>query len=107
MKTFYGIIVIFGLLIGVCISTIGIHIKNNLEDKHSSFNANQIEKAPLGRGEHEYLYTHDPKSKSIPKGRLKQAKEYTKNRLKLKSAIPNIEWEERGPDNISGRTRAS
>ncbi len=59
-----------------------------------------------GRGAHEYLYTHDPATKSIPKERLLVAKEYTRRLLSQKAAIPNVNWVERGPNNVSGRTRA-
>ena len=59
-----------------------------------------------GRGAHEFLMTHDPKTNSIPRDRLLPAKEYTRQLLSRKSAIANVNWEERGPNNVSGRTRA-
>jgi len=53
----------------------------------------------------EFLKTHDPKTNSIPRERLLEAKRYTKQLLKEKGAIPGISWEERGPNNVGGRTR--
>lgn len=60
----------------------------------------------------EYIKTHDPNTKSIPSERLLKARKIAKKRLEQNTkrgpsdVIPNIEWEERGPDNIGGRTRA-
>ncbi|MEM1328080.1 MAG: T9SS type A sorting domain-containing protein [Bacteroidota bacterium] len=54
----------------------------------------------------EYLKTVDPKTNTVPRERLVQAKAYTENILRQKGAIPSIVWEERGPDNVGGRTRA-
>lgn len=54
----------------------------------------------------EFLKTVDPSTNTVPKERLIKAKAYTEQLLREKGAIPNIEWEERGPDNVGGRTRA-
>jgi len=59
-----------------------------------------------GRGAHEYLMTHDPKTNSIPRERLLPAKAYTQSLLDRETPIPGVNWEERGPNNVSGRTRS-
>jgi photosystem II stability/assembly factor-like uncharacterized protein/methionine-rich copper-binding protein CopC len=59
--------------------------------------------------EFEYLKTFDPSTKTIPRERLFKAdqiiKEYFKKN-KEKVAIAGVKWQERGPDNVGGRTRA-
>lgn len=59
-----------------------------------------------GRIAHEILMTKDPKLNRVPRERLMEAKSYTKTLLRKKTAIQNINWTERGPSNVSGRTRA-
>lgn len=54
----------------------------------------------------EFLKTRNPKTNTIPKERLFEAKRYTRQLLREKGEIPGISWEERGPDNVGGRTRA-
>lgn len=52
--------------------------------------------------------TMDPKTGDVPRERLYSAWLYMKSRQQGfgKAAIPNVEWEERGPNNQGGRTRA-
>jgi len=59
-----------------------------------------------GRYQHEWDMTHDPKTGTVPRERLIEAKEYTSRLLSQKAAIANVAWEERGPNNVSGRTRS-
>lgn len=60
----------------------------------------------------EFEKTHDPRTNTIPSERLKKAKKIAAKRLSQNAlkgpadAIPDIEWEERGPNNVGGRTRA-
>lgn len=61
-----------------------------------------------GRFQHEFDMTHSWKTNTIPSESLYEAQLYTQKRLKKKEkdAIPNIQWDERGPTNVAGRTRA-
>src|SRR6056300_1376495 len=60
--------------------------------------------------QHEFDKTHDPKTGTIPFERLLLAEQYYNemSNLKTKTDAPfsNIKWQERGPNNIGGRTRA-
>ncbi len=58
-----------------------------------------------GRAEHEFLMTHDPATGTVPTDRLMVAKRYTQTLLSnSRSAV--LQFEERGPSNVAGRTRA-
>ena len=54
----------------------------------------------------EYLKTVDPATNTVPRERLLKAKAYTEQLLREKAAIAGVDWEERGPNNVGGRTRA-
>lgn len=56
--------------------------------------------------EQDFLMTMDPSLGRVPFERLRQANEEMALRLLEKSAISGIDWQERGPDNVGGRTRA-
>lgn len=62
--------------------------------------------------EQEFMLTRDQKLNRIPKERLLIAEDYRKRKLKNKSdlgqftAVSGINWSERGPSNVGGRTRA-
>ena len=63
--------------------------------------------------EHEFQMTKDPETGEVPKFRLIAANEYRDrlvaeqlNSSSERSALSGIDWEERGPDNVAGRTRA-
>jgi photosystem II stability/assembly factor-like uncharacterized protein len=60
------------------------------------------------RKELEFEMTKDPKLDRVPIERLITAKRTSDNLLKTadRSGIGNINWEERGPNNVGGRTRA-
>ena len=61
------------------------------------------------RGVHEYIMTHDPNTNSIPRERLlnaMQIAEAKKSSFAYSMRMTEINWEERGPNNIGGRTRA-
>jgi len=56
--------------------------------------------------EMEYLMTHDPKTGKIPPKALWEAYQESKRRRDADGVSPSdIEWEERGPWNVGGRTR--
>lgn len=58
--------------------------------------------------EQNFEMTRDPKTNTIPRDRLWKAIEYLKQqeRYQHKAAITPLEWIERGPNNVGGRTRA-
>lgn len=60
-----------------------------------------------GRFAQEFLMTRDPRTNTVPKERLLQAFEVAeaKRAQRAGDALP-IYWEERGPNNVGGRTRA-
>ncbi|MCB0580372.1 MAG: hypothetical protein KDD10_13810, partial [Phaeodactylibacter sp.] len=62
----------------------------------------------MGRYHQEWLMTHDPATGTIPRERLLRAYKVAQQRrqaLGVRSGIIPILWEERGPNNIGGRTR--
>ena len=62
-----------------------------------------------GRFEQEFLMTHDPVTNSIPRDRLLKAFRIAQQKraqmAQAERAIP-IYWQERGPNNVGGRTRS-
>lgn len=61
------------------------------------------------RLEQEKDMTMDPKTGIVPRKELFVAQKEMWNQqasLAQKTAIPNVQWDERGPDNVGGRTRA-
>lgn len=61
---------------------------------------------PRARMEAEMVPVRDPATGKIPLERLVQAREEIKKRLNRSIAVSGISWNERGPNNIGGRTRA-
>jgi len=56
--------------------------------------------------EQNFLMTVDPALGYVPSERLKIAYERSKETRSMRGAIANVSWNERGPNNIGGRTRA-
>lgn len=56
--------------------------------------------------EQNFLMTMDPKLRQVPYERMRTANRRVEQLLLEKSAIAGVEWEERGPNNVGGRTRA-
>ena len=56
--------------------------------------------------EQEFEKTKDPKLNTVPRERLKDARKIASQKLALKNAVSSLNWQERGPDNVGGRTRA-
>lgn len=58
----------------------------------------------------EFELTKDPSTNTVPRERLLPAWEEAKRRISLntstRSGITELQWEERGPNNVGGRTRA-
>jgi Ig-like domain CHU_C associated/Secretion system C-terminal sorting domain len=67
---------------------------------------------PIERQNWERRLTADPKTGNVPLAELENARTdmfrtINRNRsLRINSAIPNVKWAERGPNNVGGRTRA-
>lgn len=60
---------------------------------------------------HEFKITKDPVLNRVPRERLVAAEAYRTQKLAAKTgwtlgAVPGLIWEERGPNNVAGRTRA-
>lgn len=59
---------------------------------------------------HEIDRTKDPKTGVVPYEELEKAERYylamAENKNKTNTPLANIQWEERGPNNVGGRTRA-
>ncbi|MEO9484797.1 MAG: T9SS type A sorting domain-containing protein [Ekhidna sp.] len=53
-----------------------------------------------------FLMTVDPKTKTVPTDRMVSAFEKQKRSRILTDAISGVSWQEEGPNNIGGRTRA-
>ena len=56
--------------------------------------------------EQNFLMTVDPELGYVPSERLKIAYERSKETRSMRGAIADVAWNERGPNNIGGRTRA-
>ncbi len=54
----------------------------------------------------EYAKTFDPSTGTVPRERLLEVEEYIRKHQNSRAAISGINWVERGPDNVGGRTRA-
>ena len=102
-----GILILFGIVI-LTENRIPTTESTSIISKEVLKNPNRPELRQVieGRGEHEFLMTHDPKTNTIPKERILEAKTYTEQLLNRRGPIPGINWNERGPNNVSGRTRA-
>lgn len=67
---------------------------------------------PSARAAFEYEFTKDPKTGLVPRGELETSRSIMfkmidqMKRMRTTGAIPNIEWKERGPNNVAGRVRA-
>ncbi|MBL7755015.1 MAG: hypothetical protein JNM44_11110, partial [Chitinophagaceae bacterium] len=56
--------------------------------------------------EHDFLMTMDPALGDVPKERLTFAHDEANAILQTKAPIAGVQWTERGPNNVGGRTRA-
>lgn len=67
---------------------------------------------PAGRAAWERSIVKDPQTGLVPRGELENARtemlDWFKDvkQLRRAAAIPNVNWKERGPNNVGGRTRA-
>ena len=114
MKTKYKLLAIAAiLLIGVSYHYFTTYTslnicENEIEEIHEEEEEEAKMEMTMGRFDQEWLMTHDPETATIPRGRLYKAYKIAQKRrqqLAQKSGIIPIFWEERGPDNVGGRTR--
>jgi hypothetical protein len=61
---------------------------------------------PAERFNFENIKTMDPLTGKVPYDELEKARGLMNNYFSVMAQIPGIEWKERGPNNIGGRTRA-
>lgn len=67
---------------------------------------------PKGRFLWEYEMTRDPKTGIVPRDELEKSREIMFKMIdlikekRISGAVPNIQWAERGPNNVGGRVRA-
>jgi PKD repeat protein len=82
---------------------------NSYQKLYFSSKSKAKEQRPDLRGMREYLMTADLSNNLVPKERLIKAINTTKNKRKsldYKRKMTEVNWLERGPNNIGGRTRA-
>lgn len=85
------------------------HPYNHRKYTPKEWNAISKPDRPDLAAEQNYLMTIDPRLRRVPSERLIEARKRTFSSLarnKNKRAIQNVRWEERGPNNVGGRTRA-
>ena len=118
-KIFTNLITISLLLYGVVIlndfiKTLPENEVESLYRKYRGISKNELKKIPkkdrpdLAKLQ-DYLRTMDPKTGKVPIDGKLLANIATQDRIKslqYRSAIPGVEWQERGPSNVGGRTRA-
>lgn len=82
--------------------------KEYSEEEEGKMEAKRI--AGMAKFEQEIAMTKDPKLGYVPYERVLVAKEYVKNLIdrqkKQRGAIAGINWQNMGPNNVGGRTRA-
>jgi hypothetical protein len=66
----------------------------------------QRKDSPSQRATYEYNMTKDPKTGLMPLNELEKSRDIMTRMMKLMAPIPSVNWQERGPNNIGGRTRA-
>lgn len=88
-------------------------LKNNIYYSYYHMPKSEVDKIPrYDRPDlafaREFLLTMDPNTGTVPAERLEIARQMAKNSLeqKARAGIAGINFSERGPDNIGGRTRA-
>ncbi|GJM31444.1 MAG: hypothetical protein DHS20C18_04450 [Saprospiraceae bacterium] len=107
MKTIYLIAITLGMLLAIVLGN--IEAPQKAEITGTGYVPKKVPKMERvqRRFEQEYLMTRVPKTGEVPKERLLQAFQVAEEKRMQKSgdALP-IYWEERGPTNVGGRTRA-
>ncbi len=87
----------------------GGHLANTASESEEQEEAGRRAKTIAGRYEQEFLMTRDLATNTIPRERLLAAYRIAQERraqmVQADQAIP-VYWNERGPNNVAGRTRA-
>ncbi len=76
-----------------------------LTSPKSWFHPNKSTKMAL-RYQQEYQRTKDPHTQTVPRQRLLKARQYQRSLSASRGGAGGLEWTERGPSNVGGRTRA-
>lgn len=95
-----------GLLLLLISAIAFFHIWSHSTQSQSAYKKLPLQQRIGKKFAQEAAFTQDPKTKKVPTERLIQAKSYTQKMLKEKAAIAGINWTERGPTNIAGRTKS-
>jgi hypothetical protein len=69
-------------------------------------NSQERQDTPGERAEFERRQTADPKTGLVPRDELEKSRNIMSKMIKLMAPVPNVNWAERGPNNVGGRTRA-
>lgn len=96
-------------LIVLSIYFIAAEGNNRLPEKFVELNKNKSPKKPDQPDMAvllEFEKTRDPKTNSVPFEKLLEARAYMESLASDAGPIPGITWNERGPNNVGGRTRA-
>ncbi|MEP7145806.1 MAG: PKD domain-containing protein [bacterium] len=107
-KTFlFALCTVFSILIIITIYNFANVDHGISEDQYGSEETSKSPDQPDKAYELEFLKTMDPKTNTVPTERLIPALKYMKElqQTQQEGPIAGINWTERGPNNIGGRTR--
>jgi photosystem II stability/assembly factor-like uncharacterized protein len=107
MKKQY-IIPILGLLLAIALGVHFLSINTEEPAEHAFEKMDKKDRIDLAI-EQEFEMTKDPATGEVPRNRLHRAMEVAdelRANAANRSLISNLNWEERGPNNVGGRTRA-
>jgi len=97
--------IIFGFFFFTIIQTSSNNDSSLKENSSTSSDLSKRDRMDLAM-EQEFEMTKDPKLGIIPKERLIEAYQYAQTLSQIQSPLTGVNWTERGPDNVGGRTRA-
>ena len=98
-----GLLVLIGLLIGTT-----VFLSNSEKPEKEGEELSKMARIDQAF-ELEFLKTRNPVNGEVPRENLMQIRSYVQNLANnpgLQAISPELSWEERGPDNVGGRTRA-
>jgi hypothetical protein len=81
-----------------------VFIKTNAQNRANT--SVEKEDNPARRFQYNFNRIKDPNSNTIPFDELEKSRGLMNGYFSIMAQIPGIEWKERGPNNIGGRTRA-
>lgn len=85
--------------------TVGCHTEQEREEEEENEMFSERDELELAMRQ-EFFMTRDPQLNAIPKDRLFAAQTIMQRLLAARGGANDINWQERGPNNIAGRTRA-